>query len=148
MRSEGTEVRSVAKIRTYRELIGFPTFEERFRYLTTGGKIGDITFGGSRFLNQDFYRSAEWKRIRDRVIVRDNGCDLGIEDRPIHGRVMIHHLVPITKEDLYFRTDFLLNPEYMICVSHRTHNAIHYGSEESLPKDYVPRRPNDTCPWR
>lgn len=136
------------KIRTYRELIAFPTFEERFRYLTTGGKVGDITFGGNRFLNQDFYRSSEWKRIRDMVIVRDNGCDLGVEDRPIHGRVMIHHLIPITKEDLYFRTDFLLNPEYMICVSHRTHNAIHYGSEESLPKDYIPRRPNDTCPWR
>lgn len=136
------------KIKTYTEVSQFSTFEERFRYLTTGGKVGDITFGGSRFLNQDFYRSSEWKRLRDQIIVRDNGCDLGIEGRPIHGRVMIHHLVPITKEDLFFRTDFLLNPEYMICVSHRTHNAIHYGSEDSLPKDYVPRSPNDTCPWR
>lgn len=138
----------MAKIRTYTELSRFLTFEERFRYLTTGGKVGEITFGGSRFLNQDFYRSAEWKRLRDQIIVRDNGCDLGVEDRPINGRVTIHHLVPITKEDLFFRTDFLLNTEYMICVSHRTHNAIHYGSEKSLQKDYVPRRPNDTCPWR
>lgn len=136
------------KIRTYTELNRFPTFEERFRYLTTGGKVGDITFGGSRFLNQDFYRSVEWKRIRDLVIIRDNGCDLGIEDRPIYGRVMIHHLMPIVKDDLILRTDYLLNPEYMICVSHQTHNAIHYGSEDSLQKDYVPRSPNDTCPWR
>lgn len=136
------------KIRTYTELSRLPTFEERFRYLTTGGKVGDITFGGSRFLNQDFYRSAKWKQIRDFVTVRDNGCDLGIADRPIHGRIIIHHLVPITKEDLFLQTDFLLNPEYLICASFRTHNAIHYGSEESLPKDYVPRRPNDTCPWR
>lgn len=138
----------MSKIRTYTEMSRLATFEERFRYLTTGGKVGEMTFGGSRFLNQDFYRSTEWKRIRDSVIVRDNGCDLGILDRPIHGRIMIHHLVPITKEDLFFRTDFLLNPEYMICVSHRTHNAIHYGSEDSLLKDYVPRSPNDTCPWR
>lgn len=138
----------MSKIRTYGELSRLPTFEERFRYLTTGGKVGEITFGGSRFLNQSFYRSSEWKRIRDAIIVRDNGCDLGIVDRPIHGRVMIHHLVPIAKEDILLRTDFLLNPEYMICVSLQTHNAIHYGSEESLLKDYVPRQPNDTCPWR
>lgn len=136
------------EVKTYTELCKLPTFEERFRYLTSGGQVGEITFGGSRFLNQDFYRSAEWKGIRDLVIVRDGGCDLGIEDRPIHGRVVIHHLVPLRKEDLMFRTEFLLNPEYMICVSHRTHNAIHYGSEDSIQKDYVPRRPNDTCPWR
>lgn len=148
MLSEIIEVLVVPKIKTYTELSQLGTFEDRFRYLTTGGKVGDITFGGSRFLNQDFYRSSEWKRLRDIVIVRDNGCDLGCLERPIYGRVMIHHLVPITKEDLHFRTDFLINPEYMICVSHRTHNAIHYGSEDSLPKDYIPRRPGDTCPWR
>lgn len=134
--------------KTYTDLCGLRTFEERFRYLSEDGKVGDQTFGGNRFLNQDFYRSAEWKRLRDFVIVRDSGCDLGIEDRPIHGRILIHHLNPLRKEDILNRTEFLLNPEYMICVSHSTHNAIHYGSEDGLIKDYVPRRSNDTCPWR
>lgn len=136
------------KIKTYSELSQLDTFDERFHYLIANGHVGDITFGGSRFLNQDFYRSAEWKRSRSLVIVRDSGCDLGIIDRPIRGKIIIHHLVPITKEDLLSRTKFLLDPEYLICVSHQTHNAIHYGSEESVPKDYVPRSPNDTCPWR
>lgn len=148
MHSETIEELIDLKIRRYSELVQLDSFEERFRYLITGGHVGELTFGGSRFLNQDFYRSKEWKQIRNLVIVRDNGCDLAIEDRPIHGRILIHHLVPIKKEDIYIQTDFLLNPEYLICVSHRTHNAIHYGSEESLAKEYVPRKPNDTCPWR
>lgn len=136
------------KIRTYSELIRLPTFEDRFRYLSEGGLIGDQTFGGSRFLNQDFYRSVNWKRIRDIVIVRDCSCDLAIQDRPIHDRVVIHHMVPLRKDDIVNQSEFLLDPEYLVCVSYRTHNAIHYGSDKSIQKDYTPRRPNDTCPWR
>lgn len=135
-------------IKTYSELCRFNTFEDRFSYLAEHGNVGDITFGGSRFLNQDFYRSREWKRIRDTVIVRDMGMDLGIDGRPISGRVVIHHMVPLTRDDILTRSKFLLDPEYMICTSHLTHNAIHYGSLEMLPTDYVPRFPNDTCPWR
>lgn len=135
-------------IKTYSELIKFETFEERFKYLIEGSQVGEQTFGGSRFINQNFYRSREWKRIRDIIIVRDNGNDLGVKDHPIHGRVIIHHLVPLRKEDIMYQTPFLMDPEYMICVSHQTHNAIHYGSMSSLPQDYIARSPNDTCPWR
>lgn len=135
-------------IKTYSELILLPSYEERFEYLSENGIVGDATFGGSRFINQDFYRSAEWKRIRDFVIVRDNGCDLGVLDRPIYDRILIHHLNSLRKEDLMYRTPFLIDPEYLICCSHRTHNAIHYGTKESLIEDYRPREQNDTCPWR
>lgn len=135
-------------IKTYSELLNFKTFEERFEYLAEGGIVGDQTFGGSRFLNQDFYRSKEWKQIRDKVIIRDGGMDLGIEGRPIYGRIIIHHIVPLTKYDILYRTSFLIDPEYMVSMSHETHNAIHYGSLDSIPRDYVPRTPNDTCPWR
>lgn len=134
--------------RTYSELLTLPTFEERFRYLSLDGMVGDMTFGGRRITNQRFYRSVEWKRIRNQVILRDNGCDLGIPDRPISGTILIHHMNPIKMDDFRDMTDFLINPEYLICVSHQTHNALHYGNEEGLVKDYVPRRPNDTCPWR
>lgn len=136
------------KIKTYTELSKLKTFEERFNYLSENGVVGDPTFGGCRYLNQDFYRSREWKRIRDIVIIRDNGMDLGIADRPINGRIMIHHMIPLKQEDILYQTPFLINPEYLICVSHETHNAIHYGSLDMLPSDYVPRTPNDTCPWR
>lgn len=135
-------------IKTYSELLNFKTFEERFEYLAEGGIVGDQTFGGSRFLNQDFYRSKEWKQIRDKVIIRDGGMDLGVEGRPIYGRIIIHHIVPLTKHDILYRTSFLIDPEYMVSMSHETHNAIHYGSLDSIPRDYVPRTPNDTCPWR
>lgn len=134
--------------RTYSELLTFPTFEERFRYLSLDGIVGDATFGGHRLANQRFYRSVEWKRIRNHVILRDNGCDLGIIDRPILGTILIHHINPIKMDDFRDMTEFLTNPEYLICVSHQTHNALHYGNEDGLVKDYVPRRPNDTCPWR
>lgn len=134
--------------KTYTELSKLRTFEERFKYLAEGGIVGDQTFGGSRFLNQDFYHSKEWKKIRDLVIIRDQGMDLGVNGYPIHGRVIIHHMVPIKKEDIMFQTPFLVDPEYMISMSYQTHNAIHYGSFESIPKDYIPRTPNDTCPWR
>ena len=135
-------------IRTYSELIKLPTFEERFQYLKLDGDVGVETFGFDRYLNQAFYSSDEWKSIRNQVIIRDNGCDLGIEGREIYKRIIIHHMNPITKEDLLYRTEYLLNPEYMICTMKNTHNAIHYGDENLLFKEPVERKPNDTCPWR
>lgn len=137
-------------IRTYSELSKIPKFEDRFNYLKLDGLIGTQTFGYDRYINQRFYRSAEWKRVRDIVIIRDNGCDLGIEDRPIFEKrgIFIHHMNPIMLDDIEHGTDFLLNPEYLICVSQQTHNAIHYGSEDLLVKAPIERRPNDTCPWR
>ena len=135
-------------IKTYTELCKLKTFEERLAYLVEGGLVGDQTFGGNRFINQNFYRSKEWKRIRDLVIIRDNGMDLGVNGHPIYDRIVIHHMVPLKKEDIMYQTPFLTDLEYMICTSHKTHNAIHYGNKDSLPSDYVPRTPNDTCPWR
>ena len=134
-------------IRTYSELITLPTFDERFRYLELGGGVGDITFGGHRYVNQKFYTSTEWKRIRDKVILRDNGCDLGVDGYEIYGRIYIHHMNPVHLNDFRDLTDHLLNPEYLICVSQDTHNAIHYGNE-STNKQPVTRTANDTCPWR
>lgn len=138
----------MGKIRRYSELVLLLTFEERFEYLKLGGKVGADTFGFDRWQNQAFYRSAEWLRVRDKVIIRDNGCDLGIEGRDIGRRIIIHHMNPITIEDIRDAADILLNPEFLICVSHETHNAIHYGDADLLIKDYVPRSPNDTCPWK
>ena len=135
-------------IKTYSELISLPTFAERFRYLQLKRSVGKDTFGFDRYLNQNFYRSAAWKRVRDQVIIRDNGCDLGIEDRLIYGKVFIHHMNPINARDILDLTEFLLNPEYLICVSHATHNAIHYGDENLLIKEPVIRTKNDTCPWK
>lgn len=135
------------KIRTYSELITFPTFKERFDYLKLNGKVGIDTFGFDRYLNQKFYNSPEWKRIRDLVILRDNGCDLGVEGYGI-GKIYIHHMNPIDSSDLLNRSMYLLDPEYMICVSHETHNALHYGDYSLLSKDPIVRRPNDTCPWK
>lgn len=135
-------------IRTYSELITLPTFEERYEYLKLNGQVGDSTFGFDRYLNQIFYRSQRWKAIRDQVIIRDNGCDLAMEGYDIHERILIHHMNPITIEDIERETAFLLNPEYLICVTHNTHNAIHYGSKELLVTAPIERRPNDTCPWR
>lgn len=135
-------------IRTYSELITLPTFEERFRYLKLDGDVGVETFGFDRYLNQAFYSSDEWKSIRNQVIIRDNGCDLGIEGREIYKRIIIHHMNPITKEDLLYKTEYLLNPEYLICTIKATHDAIHYGDENLLLKDPIERKPNDTCPWR
>ena len=135
-------------IRTYSELIKLPTFEERFQYLKLDGDVGVETFGFDRYLNQAFYSSDEWKSIRNQVIIRDDGCDLGIEGREIYKRIIIHHMNPITKEDLLYRTEYLLNPEYMICTMKNTHDAIHYGDENLLFKEPVERKPNDTCPWR
>ena len=135
-------------IRTYSELITLPTFEERFRYLQLGGKVGEDTFGHDRYLNQMFYTSDEWRRIRRDVIVRDNGCDLGIQNREIHGLIIIHHMNPITIEDIINRSEFLLNPEYLISTVKNTHDAIHFSDERILITDPIERRPNDTCPWK
>lgn len=135
-------------IKTYSELITLPTFEDRYRYLRLSGRVGEETFGFDRYINQIFYRSKEWKEIRDHVIVRDNGCDLGIPGREIYGKILIHHMNPITQEDILNRSDLLLNPEYLICTVKNTHDAIHYGDESILYKDPIVRSKNDTCPWR
>lgn len=135
-------------MRTYSELIKLPTFKQRFNYLKLNSMIGEETFGFDRWLNQVFYTSPEWRRVRDIVIVRDNGNDLGLDGFQIGGKILIHHMNPITYHDIVHREEDILNPEYLICVSHRTHQAIHYGNEDLLPADPVERRPNDTCPWR
>lgn len=135
-------------IRTYSELIALPTFEERYEYLRLGGKVGEDTFGFDRYLNQSFYKSKEWLAIRDKVIIRDNGCDLAMEDREINGRILIHHMNPITKEDILNRSEFLLDPEYLICTVKNTHDAIHYGDRSLLITAPIERSKNDTCPWR
>ena len=135
-------------IRTYSELITLPTFEERYRYLRLGGKVGEETFGFDRYINQTFYRSQEWRSIRDYVITRDNGCDLGIEDREIAGRILIHHMNPISVEDILHRSEYLLDPEYLISTIKNTHDAIHYGDESLLIVAPIERTRNDTCPWR
>ena len=138
----------MTSIRTYSELILLPTFEERYEYLRLDGRVGEETFGFDRWLNQTFYKSEEWLSMRDKIIVRDNGCDLGISGRDIYSRILIHHMNPITKEDILRRSDILLNPEYLICVTPNTHRAIHYGNSDLLMKDPIERRPNDTCPWK
>ena len=135
-------------IRTYSELILLPTFEERFKYLQLNGRVGDDTFGFDRYINQNFYRSAEWKRIRDQIIIRDNGCDLAFEGYEIYGRILIHHMNPITISDIKFSTEYLMNQEYLICVTHNTHNAIHYGDEKQIITGPIVRTKNDTCPWK
>jgi len=141
-------------LRSYSELLTLPTFEERFEYLKLDGSVGLETFGFDRWINQQFYRSKEWKRVRDEVIIRDNGCDLGVEGYDIRSKILVHHMNPMQKttlKNLNLKSNLfndLLNPEYLICVSHRTHNAIHYGDESQIPKGPVERKPNDTCPWR
>lgn len=136
------------RLRSYSELSELRTFEERFDYLKLSGTIGADTFGFDRRFNQIFYRSAEWKRIRDIVITRDGGCDLGIDGRAIFGRILIHHMNPITMEDIREGNNRLLNPDNLICVSHSTHNAIHYGNISVCSNDIVERSPGDTILWK
>lgn len=136
-------------IKTYSELITIPTFEERYRYLKLSGTVGEDTFGFERYLNQQFYQTTEWKQFRNKIIVRDMGCDLGVEGYEIHGPIYIHHINPITIDDLHNRRiEVLMNPENSVCVSFRTHNAIHYGDESLLVVAPIERTKNDTCPWR
>lgn len=137
-------------MRCYSELVQLHSFEDRFKYLSLLGIVGNETFGFDRYLNQKFYKSVEWKHIRNFVIVRDNGCDMGLRDYPIGGKIMIHHMNPVSIDDLESsRWDDLLNPEFLVSVSMDTHNAIHYGDEKILNKvDVVERTAGDTIPWR
>lgn len=134
--------------RTYSELITLPTFEERYQYLRLGDRIGEETFGFDRYLNQTFYRSQEWRSLRDEIIIRDNACDLAMDGREIYGRILIHHMNPIRVDDILKRSDYLLNPDYLVCVTKTTHDAIHYGDETSLIVVPRERTKNDTCPWK
>lgn len=136
------------RIRTYSELMMFSSFEDRYQYLRLNGSVGEITFGFDRYINQKFYRSTEWKQIRNHVILRDNGCDLGVEGYEIHEKILIHHMNPIALTDIQNASDYLLNPDYLISVTLATHNAIHYGDETLLIRAPTERRPNDTCPWK
>lgn len=142
------EEKDQKKMKTYSELIKIPTFEERFAYLKLDGKAFDPTFDAHRYLNQTFYQSYDWQAIRRKVIIRDMGCDLAMSDRPINKYVMVHHINPITIDDLMNRTSAVLDPENLICVSKRTHNAIHFSDESILLRTDYDRKPNDTCPWR
>lgn len=136
-------------MKTYSELIKLPTFKERFEYLNLDGVVADRTFGADRYLNQAFYNSKEWKSFRRSIIIRDNGCDLAMPDREIHSLIIIHHLNPIRLEDLENQNgSAILDPENVVCVSFKTHQALHYSNFDMLPKDPVERKPFDTCPWR
>lgn len=134
-------------IRRYSELRRLDTFEDRFEYLKLRGGVGEKTFGFERYLNQQFYRSTEWRRTRQIVIARDNGLDLGFEGYEIYDRIIIHHMNPMTIEDVESGSDDILNPEYLITTTHMTHNAIHYGDIGLLPKPLVARQPGDTKLW-
>ena len=135
-------------IKTYSELITIPTFEERFEYLQLKGSVGKDTFGYDRYLNQVLYRSPEWKRLRNQIIIRDGGCDLACDGYDIYDKVLIHHLNPITVEDVLARSRKVFDPDNLVCVSHNTHNAIHYGDVDLLVTGPIIRTKNDTCPWR
>ena len=135
-------------IKTYSELITIPTFEERFEYLQLKGSVGKDTFGYDRYLNQVLYRSSEWKRLRNKIIIRDCGCDLACDGYDIYDKVLIHHLNPITVEDVLARSRKVFDPDNLVCVSHNTHNAIHYGDMDLLVTGPIIRTKNDTCPWR
>lgn len=139
-----------SNLRTYSELITIPSFIERYRYLKLNNKVGEETFGFDRYINQNFYRLPEWKEIRNYVIVRDNGCDLGIEDREIPDGIpiIVHHINPISLKDISNKLDWILDPEFLICTMKRTHDAIHYGDESLLYDELTERFPNDTCLWR
>lgn len=135
-------------IRTYSELVSIPSYLDRYKYLKIGAKVGVATFGFNRYLNQSFYQSSAWKRVRDQVIIRDDGCDLAHADYPIAGRIYIHHLNPIQIDDLEDFNPDVLDPNNLVCVSFGTHQAIHYGDESLLPKDPIERFENDQIPWR
>ena len=138
----------IQTMRTYSELSKLKTFKERFEYLKLDGLIGEETFGWDRYLNQVFYKSPEWRSTRDKIIVRDNGRDLGVEGYDIFGKIIIHHMNPMSLGDIANRNPDIFNPEYLICVSHETHNAIHYGDANQLNLGPIERTVNDTGPWR
>ncbi|ASR80065.1 HNH endonuclease [Arthrobacter phage GoCrazy] len=134
-------------IRTYSELIQYNTFEDRFNYLALKGSVAAQTFGHERYLNQDFYRSRAWKQVRRDVIARDLGCDLGLEGFEIHDKIIVHHMNPMSADNIIHGDQDILNMEYLISVTHKTHNGIHYGDDSVIPKPYVERRPGDTRLW-
>lgn len=134
--------------KSYSELIKIDKFEDRIIYLSLVGLVGDVTFGSHRYLNQILYHSEDWKRTKREIILRDNGCDLAHEDWPINGPIYIHHINPITINDILERRPCVFDLDNLVCTTFRTHNAIHYGTIETLPKSPVERRKNDTCPWR
>lgn len=136
-----------SKIRTYSELSKLETFEERFTYLSLRGEVGCATFGGNRWINQQFYTSPQWRRLRHDVIARDGGCDLGVEGFEIYGRLIVHHINPIAEDDILYGTDRALDLDNLVCTTHDTHNAIHYGDIGMLAKPFVPRQPGDTKLW-
>lgn len=136
------------RIRTYKELIRIPSFEERYEYLRIGGEVGATTFGWERFINQALYHSRKWRKLRDEIIIRDCGCDLAHPDFEIGDRIIIHHMNPLSPDDIESDSDLVYNPEFLICTSRMTHNAIHYGDVSLLPKLPIDRRPGDTCPWK
>lgn len=135
-------------IRRYSELISYKTFKERYNYLKLNGQVGLDTFGLDRYLNQTLYRSYKWRKVRDQVIIRDDGCDLAMDGYDIFGKIIVHHMNPLTLEQIEEDDNDIYNPEFLICVSHITHNAIHYGDENLLPRLPVERSANDTCPWK
>ena len=133
--------------KTYHEMLEYKTFKDRYKYLRLIGYVGEDTFGFNRFVNQQFYTSRMWRSVRSQVIIRDNGCDLACPDRPILGKIYIHHINPVSLEQLEDEDPILFDLNNLVCVSHTTHNAIHYGDESTLIEDYVPRRPGDTTLW-
>ena len=150
MQCELTAVRTRKRkmMKTYSELVSYDNFIDRFNYLKLNGRVGEETFGYDRYINQIFYKSDEWKRAKREVKIRDNGCDLGVKDRLIGGPIFVHHLNPITKEDILNRNPDIFNPEYLISVSDMTHRAIHYGDESLLLQEPIERTQNDTTPWK
>jgi hypothetical protein len=137
----------MTKIRSYSELVNYNNFLDRYKYLALRGQVGCETFGFNRWINQQFYGSKEWRSLRDQIIIRDEGCDLGVTGYEIHSRLIVHHMNPLTEDDIIHGTRKALDPEFLICTTHDTHNAIHYGDENLLPKLYVPRKPGDTKLW-
>lgn len=137
----------MSRIRTYSELSRLETFNDRYQYLKLSGVVGDNTFGFDRWINQEFYRSRQWKSIRDAVIVRDNGCDLGIPGFEIYRGLLVHHMNPISMDDILHGEEWILDPNFLITTSHRTHNAIHYGDESLLPREPITRKLGDTKLW-
>lgn len=138
----------VKNIKTYSELVKLSSFKERYNYLKLNGAVGKETFGFDRFINQNFYRSSKWKKIRDYVIIRDNGCDLGMDGYMIYGKIIIHHMNPISINDIMENSELLIDPEYLISTVHATHNAIHYGDENFIMSFPMERTKHDTCPWK
>ena len=141
-------MKRTSNIRTYHDLIQIPSFLERYEYLKIGGVVGETTFGYERYLNQMLYSSRKWKDARNRVLIRDDGCDMGLADYPIGDKIYVHHMNTITPEMVEENDPVLFEPEFLICVSYQTHNAIHYGDKSLLPQEPIQREPNDTCPWR